>query len=201
MPDSFVVQLSKIAGTIRPVNVLNNFERRRDGLNYYFNKAGKLDSAAMILAESRQDVEEGFALLAGLSLEILLKGVVRGLNPTIPGPIAAVLRTHKLTDLVDCAGIAVSADERVVLRVLTEHIYWMSRYPAPLSEAALRAAQKLFEGQQRPLGGNLALHVPAPARAINTENYRRLWRRFADCFGEVQDAVRESAVGDSVPGR
>jgi hypothetical protein len=200
--ETFDVQLSKVANSIRPISVLSHFERTRDGLNYYANKATGLDAAALVLSESKQDVKAGFALLAGLALEVLLKGILRGLNPTVSEPIAKVLKSHRLADLAACAGIEMSDDERVLLQALSEHVYWASRYPAPLNEESLTRAQEIFEKQRRGrLGGNLKLGDDVPERAISAETYGRLRKRFFGLFWKVHNSVRESAVGDSVPGR
>ena len=124
-----------------------------------------------------------FSMLCGLSIELLLKGTCKALE--LPAK-----DTHRLTDLVDYAGIAFSDHDRVILRALSEYVYWAGRYPAPKNANESLTAEEIFS-QQRRSGGSLANYF-IQSREINRSNYDRLWKYFASYFWRAKDAVFES---------
>lgn len=165
------------------------FRRYRDGLLYYSNKAGNLHDTAIALGgDPVGDHFEAFALLAGLSLEVLIKGTLIGLRESVP-------MKHNLITLSDTAGLTISNNDRAVLKALTVYTTWYSRYPTA------RSAREMVEGMEvvkapYPKGGNLQKIIEAirtsPA-AVNTDTYERLYTFFRLRFFEVQSSVRESA--------
>jgi HEPN domain-containing protein len=183
MTASFNDQLARVNGAIHRVNMANDFERFRDGLLYYFNKAEALRDGARLVAAGGGPPEP-FALLAGLSLEVLLKGIYRALDRNIP-------LHHRLHDLSHDLGIEVTADERVFLEALSEQVYWAARYPAPRNEEQMMRARAVFD-QQRRRSGNLPDYYIVE-RHISPENYERLWEKFLCYYERARSARLESA--------
>lgn len=72
-------------------------------------------------------------MLAGLTIENLLKGVCIGKEPPLSNDGDFRLRTHKLLDLAARADLALGEDERGLLERLEVFIEWAGRYPIPLS--------------------------------------------------------------------
>jgi hypothetical protein len=81
MPLPFDEQLSLVESKINHVDMAYEFTRYRGGLLYYLQRAEKLHEGAQIIHEAHgpRDV---FALLAGLSIEVVLKGIHRALDPS-----------------------------------------------------------------------------------------------------------------------
>ena len=77
---SFDKQLADVNGKIRSINMWNQFDRYHDGLLYYWNNAEKLRDSAKILWENGFLQTDIASMLAGLSVELLLKGVILGLQ-------------------------------------------------------------------------------------------------------------------------
>ena len=123
-------------------------------------------------------------MLAGLSIELLLKGILRGLTEAFPPH-------HRLAELVDAAGICIDDDGRIVLQALTEYVYWAAKYPAPRDESELAQAEAIFAQQRRETGNFTTRDIRE--REVSRENYVRLWSLFAGCFFQVQGSTFESA--------
>jgi HEPN domain-containing protein len=183
MTGSFDDQLARVEGTIHRVNMANDFERFRDGLLYYVNRAEALHDGARLVVDGGGP-SEPFTLLAGLSLEVLLKGIHRALDKKIPFH-------HRLHNLSSNVGIALSDDDRIILEALSEHVYWASRYPVPASEENLLSARAVFAKQRR-TSGNLANYYIAE-RHLSVENYERLWGLFLGYYERARSARLESA--------
>ena len=130
-----------------------------------------------------------FAMLAGLSIEILLKGILLGLQEKFP-------YNHKLFDLCTCAGIEVCNDDKIILQSLTEHVEWASKYPAPQDESKWLFASSVFDSQRRQ-SGNLAQYY-IQEREISLDNYLRLWELLAGYFWRVRNTISESAEDGAV---
>lgn len=189
MKETFEEKLARVVGTIRRIAIDDPHRRYRDGLLYYSNKAERLHDAAMVLGgEPFAHHFEAFALLAGFSLEVLIKGTLTGLGEKIPF-------THNLVALSDRAGFTTSDEDRAVLKALTVYTTWYSRYPAA------KDAKQMIEGMevlnaQYPRSGNARAIVDAARTspvAVNTANYERLYGFFHQRFFDVQSSVYESA--------
>lgn len=180
---SFDDQLSLVRGKIHRVNMASDFERFRDGLLYYWNRAEELNNGAEILSKANGPPAV-FALLAGLSIEVVLKGIHRAFDMKIP-------QHHRLTDLCANVGIAIGADDQIVLKALSEHVYWASRYPVPTSEKDLIAAQEIFDQQRRKSGKLSEYYIKE--REISSANYARLWTTLSNFYHRAREARIESA--------
>ncbi|HLK11078.1 MAG TPA: hypothetical protein VKW76_06840 [Candidatus Binatia bacterium] len=64
-------------------------------------------------------------LLAGLTIELLLKGLAVGRQKAAP-------RTHDLLELAEVAGLQLRPPEEELLERLTVFVRWAGRYPVPL---------------------------------------------------------------------
>jgi len=189
MRETFEEKLSRVAGTIHRVAIDDPQRRYRDGLLYYWHKAKQLHDAAMVLGgDPFSHHFEAFALLAGFSLEVLIKGTLIGLREKVPFK-------HNLINLSEAAGFTISDDDRTVLKALTVYTTWYSRYPAA------KTAREMIEGMEvlnapYPHGGNMqeiAEAVRTSPAAVNTMNYERLYEFFRQRFFDVQSSVYESA--------
>ena len=117
----FEVQLAKVAGTIHRVYMDDHQHRMQNGLLYYWNKGESLYSATKLLM-SNGGPRPVAAMLAGMALEVLLKGIAVALdNPA--------KNVHRLTELLS---MSESTLERTRDNIddMTEHIYWAGRYTA-----------------------------------------------------------------------
>lgn len=189
MSETFEAKLARVAGTIHRVAIDDPHRRYRDGLLYYSNKADRLHDAAMVLGGDPFGHHfEAFALLAGFSLEVLIKGTLIGLREKVP-------LKHNLVSLSEAAGFTISDDDRSVLRAFTVYTTWYSRYPAA------KEAREMIEGMEvlrapYPRAGNMAKIAETVRRspaAVNTASYERLYSFCHQRFFDVQSSVHESA--------
>ena len=189
MKDTFEEKRARVAGTVRRIVMDDPHRRYRDGLLYWSNKAERLHNAAMVLGGDPSGHHfEVFALLAGFSLEVLIKGTLIGLGEKAPF-------THNLVTLYQRAGITVSDDDRAVLKALTIYTTWYSRYPAAKDAREMIEGMEALEAQY-PRSGNLQKIVDAARTspvAVNTVNYERLYGFFFQRFFDVRSSVHESA--------
>lgn len=163
--------------------------------NYWFNRASDLRATAgaawFSMSVDPETVRKtlglapGFSmhvacrpvyhLLCGLALEVLLKGVLalRGEQPPT---------THDLCQLADRVGVALSADERELLRYYSTTISWAGRYPLPRNptEEKLRghwdnAVDVLTRAT--PISPGSFLKVARPSGADHWDAFHELYER------------------------
>jgi len=184
MPEDFENHLSKIRGTIRRINSRTRYELHREALLPYYNKAEELRGAALIIWAAHQSENHPvFSFLAGLSLEVLLKGICKGLA-------RPAKNIHRLVDLSASAGIDLTNDDTIILRAMTEYIYWAGRYTTPTSLQSWLHAEDLFSAQERPSGSIRDMYIKE--RSIDLDNYNRLWEMFSCYFWRVKESTYES---------
>ncbi len=87
-------------------------------------------------------------MLLGMAIENLTKGILVGRNPTWvqDGALNKLVTGHDLESLVRRCDVVVEGEDRVALRMLTEHVVWAGRYHIPRSAdriARLTTKQKL----------------------------------------------------------
>jgi HEPN domain-containing protein len=152
------------------------------GLLYYFNKADTLRKSAEILM-GHGETPEVSTMIAGMAMEVLLKGIIVGLDGARPK------KTHNLNKLIDDVGIAVDDDERTLLEVMTEHVLWVGRYTTPLERKDWQRVYDIREKQKE--GGSK--WFDNPSRTVDVGTFRRLWAKVANCFWQVKEARLESA--------
>jgi HEPN domain-containing protein len=188
MNDTFEKKLAHVAGTVRGV-VMNDPHRRcRDALLYWSNKAERLHNAAMVLGgDPFGHYFEAFTLLAGYSLELLIKGTLIGLGEK-------ACATHDLLKLAKDAGITVSNDDRAVLKAITIYVTWYSRYPTAKNANQMIEGMQVLESQYTKSGKLEQIMDAARASpvAVNVTNYKRLYGFFLQRFFDVQSSVHES---------
>jgi HEPN domain-containing protein len=166
--------------------------RMTHGLLYYFNKADTLRKSAEILM-GHGETREVFTMIAGMSMEVLLKGIIVGVD-------GSPRKTHNLNKLIDDVGIAVDVDERILLEVMTEHVLWVGRYTTPLKREDWHRVYDIREKQKE--GGSK--WFDNPSRMVDVGTFRRLWAKVEDCFWQVKEARPESAgstIEDRLLGR
>jgi hypothetical protein len=172
---SFDEQLTEVSGKVRHINMWNQFDRFHDGLLYYWNNAEKLNKSATVLWAAAQD--DVALMLAGHSIELLLKGTILGLQEVFP-------HCHRLECLISTAGISISDTEHVTSQLLTEYIVWAARYPTP------RKAEDWFLEET---GGWPLSLAPKRYNATYWTDYENLWNTLTPYFWQVKDATYESA--------
>jgi HEPN domain-containing protein len=188
MKETFEQKLARVAGTTRHIEIDNPHRRYSDGMLYWSNKAERLHDAALVLGgDPFAHHFEAFALLAGFSLETLIKGTLTGLAEKIPF-------THDLANLFECAGFPLSDDDRAVVNTLTVYTTWYSRYPAAKTAKQMMEGMEILQAQH-PTSGN-ALKIIEDANtsptAVNAANYDRLYGFCLERFHEVRSSVIES---------
>lgn len=204
MAADFEQHLSRVAGKIRRIPASSRYHMHDAALLPWWNKAESLHASALVVWHAYHDEKtaigaqslgfaEGFSLgaalppvfclLAGLSIEVLLKAICKGLE--VP-----VRNIHRLADLVEDTGITVNEDDKIILRAMTEYIYWAGRYPTPSKLTQWNAAEEVFR-QQQPSSGIFGKYF-IEEREMNLENYGRLWNVFAECFWKVEQCTYES---------
>jgi hypothetical protein len=175
--ERFEDQLAAAKGKIRHVNMWNFYDRYHDGLLYYWNNAEKLRDSANILWD-RQGFGNAISLmLAGLSVELLLKGIILALQEVFP-------HCHRLECLIATAGISVSDRDHQTSRLLTEYIVWVARYPTP------KDAEDWFLEET---GGWPLSRAPGENSTSQRDDYENLWSTLAPYFWRVQKETFESA--------
>jgi hypothetical protein len=137
-----------------------------------------------MLAEANGPLQ-AFELLASMSIEPLLKGIRVAFD-------MQEAKHHRLNELRADVGIAVSADDEIILEAMNEVIYWRARYPAPAKAVDWPKALDIRRKQTRG-GGSLANYY-IKERAISPENYGRLWDLFESHYFKAIEARHESAA-------
>jgi hypothetical protein len=99
-----------------------------------------------------------------MALEVLVKGIARAVD----NPAG---HTHSLSKLAEHVGIAITEDERVLLDVMSEHVYWAGRFTAPLNAEDWIKIWDLQDKQRKPSGRlaemEVASRIPA-ARSVSS---------------------------------
>jgi len=176
----FEIQLARVSGKIRAFDKGDQFSRRFNSLMYYSNYADELHEAALLVGNAKLIPGNVFCLLAGLSIELLLKGILLGLQGKFP-------KSHQIQDLSLLSGISSTDDDLIILQSMSEYVSWASKYPTPKDEQSWHSAVELF-GKQRRTSGKLSSYIISE-REINMDNYERFWEKYANCFWQVYEVV------------
>jgi hypothetical protein len=178
---SFEDQLAAVRGKIRRLNMWNFFDRYHDGLLYYYNRAERLKDGAVILWDSGPIQNDTASMLAGLSIELLIKGTILALQGFFP-------HCHKLDCLIATAGISVDDRDHLTSRLLTEYIVWAAKYPTPTR------AEDWFLDET----GGWPLSMKEDTwNSDRRKDYEHLWNTLHPYFWRVQEATFESAELDA----
>jgi hypothetical protein len=157
--ESFEDQIVAVKGKIRRINMWNDYDRHYHGLLYYWDNAEKLRDSANIVWDKQRFGNAIALMLAGLSIEVLLKGIILALQDVFP-------YCHRLDCLIATAGISVSDRDHQTSRLLTEYIVWAARYPTP------KGAEDWFLEET----GGWPLSLAPDERGINRRGeYENLW--------------------------
>jgi|HubBroStandDraft_5_1064220.scaffolds.fasta_scaffold06751_7 hypothetical protein len=184
MAETFEIQLAKVAGKINRVYMDDHQHRMENGLLYYWNKADHLRQSANILFNNNAP-RDVFAMVAGLALEVLLKGIGRALERPNNS-------SHSLTKLTDDVGIPLSDDERILLEAMTEYILWAGRYPAPRQAFEWVRFWDVQKKQQRRTSGIFS-GTGDPDRSIGLVTFTRIWAKLAAYYHQAREARPESS--------
>lgn len=185
--------LERETGKRRSFDVYDVFDRSQKASSSYYNKASDLHAGALLLWDACQSpvgfmatdakaeqlgLGEGFrlsvalppvfALLARLSIELLLKAIAR---------ICSLKNKehHRLVDLSNDVGILLSHERAGIAALLTEYVYWASRYPTPKGEDQYQKAQRIF----------------LEAGTITLPKYESLWGMLSAAYWRAKRLIHE----------
>ena len=129
----------------------------------------QLNEKGDLLSEA-WSVSSIFMMLAGLSLENLIKGILISQDPSIVngGKFNWGRKPHGLVSLFKQANVLVSSDEKMFLKRLEEFVAWVGRYPLPL------ATTPLFNRQDR--------NVPIVGLPDDSNTFNNLYNRLITMF-------------------
>lgn len=117
-----------------------------------------------------------FALLAGLSIELQIKAIVRLLD-------LENRKHHRIADLSKHVGITLSSEHAAFADALSEYVYWASRYPTPpKNEAQFDKAYDIF----RKVGFPAALCEPK-----TLARYESLWTMYCSAYWRARKVIDE----------
>lgn len=184
---------------------MGTYEQQKKESIYWFHKASDLRGGAAVLwasmkSESREVATElglgsGFRMdvalplvyrmLCGMSLELLIKAIIvaRGKEPET---------IHVLGKLATDAGIeGYTPEQRDLLQILTEAIFWDGRYPTPKKKAAwekLSVLEKARLCDKEPIG-DTGLEILTRNNALDWDSYSDLWRIAFSDLCDVADWI------------
>lgn len=199
---------SEVRKTVRRIKANSRFDLHKESFLPYWNKAESLRSGAVVIWHAYNGTDtsispqslgfgEGFSFhvslppifyfLTGLSIEVLLKAICRAHNKP-PNDI------HRLVDLSESAGIPLGDNDKIILRALTEYVYWAGRYPTPKNQKEWDCAHSIFDRQHK-CSGKLSEYA-IKERSIDLENYDRIWGILSECFwGKYENTVESISLG------
>lgn len=187
------------------------FSRRAKTPQYWFNKSSDLRSAAGALwycmDRSRNlqvarelELGDGFSMavatrpaylmLCGLSLELIYKAILVAKGKVPPNQ-------HDLLQLALDAGIATTLEQRQLLSLLTEQIYWAGKYPIPVPrkhesiDDLATLSRKVFY-EQHLIGTSPILHQKGND-PLGWQEFRLIWSTGSTVFWKLVNAPTESA--------
>jgi hypothetical protein len=189
MQKIFEEYLAAASGKVRAINYDDVYERRKSVSTYYMNNANDLRSGALVIWSAIYDgklaaedvglsrgwsfsasLHPVFNLLAGLSIELILKATAKILERPDE-------QHHRLVRLCENVGLMLTEDHVAILEILTQEIYWESRYPVPRNAEEWKTASEIREKQWKevPNSSRLKWRTPDPNRSLNLENYNAIW--------------------------
>lgn len=204
MEKTFTEYLAAASSKSKSINYLDVYERRKSVSTYYMNNASDLRTGALVSWSAihdgkilPEDIGFGpgwsfsaslypvFNLLAGLSIELILKATAKILDRPDQ-------HHHRLTQLCDHVGLPLTEDHAAILDILTEAIYWQSRYPVPKSSEAWDAAIKVRAKQWMDAPNmSIKFKTPDPKRSLNLENYNDIWQTIAGPYWTAKEEIYE----------
>jgi len=191
------------------------YQRRRQYSQYWFNKASDLRAAAAAvwismdkdvakIVVERAQLGGGFSMpvavapvyemLCGMALELIFKAITVERMGTVNE------KTHNLLEHVKTIGIAYSAEEKKLLKILSHSATWEGRYPAPKQQAAMEEFQKLVHANlfdRVPISANSDFTVLRPNGALDWNGFSKLWGKASSCYFQTRDADPVGPVNNS----
>ncbi len=86
-------------------------------------------------AISEMNLKLVYFYMSGLSIELLLKGIIiakHSHHVQPDGSLSRAFARHDLEKLLDLTNIRISEEEKSLLKKLTRFIFWQGRYPVPI---------------------------------------------------------------------
>lgn len=175
------------------------FERRRNEPNYWYNKSSDLRAAAgVIWCSMETDVGKRvadhlgfgvgfdmgvachpvFPMMCGLSLELVYKAlcVVQRIDFRL---------NHNLLELADKAGIQIKDGQKSILQLYTSSVYWYGKYPTPStaqSDDYQRFIDMYWETLSEPDSTSSTLAMRRFTKRLDWETFNSLWLPASDMF-------------------
>lgn len=127
-----------------------------------------------------------YLMLIGMGIECLLKGLIASRD----GP-ASVRLTHDLADLAAALGDDLTPREWELLDILSDHIEWQGRYPAPTKVEKLGG----IAGRGDPSGsaGNFRPPLAPGWTSASEDDHKRLNNLFDRYRSRLDDARKNSS--------
>lgn len=175
-------------------------KRREREPMYWFNKSSDLKAAAGALhfcinfkgeesvAQSlglgeqfdmRLATSPVYLMLCGLSLETIYKGTIVAKH----GDLKSI---HNLIELSEAVDVRMSSEDKGLIEILAEAVYWYGKYPAPLAKSHAKmarlsdlATQHLTE---RVPELSIALRRSKSPHPLEWEGFCRLWAQGNEAF-------------------
>lgn len=182
--------------------------RRGESGNWWLNKAEYLHHSSKLLWFSEEiqnhfddedkdeiDLSDNFKwkeiknhvfpMLAGLSLEVLLKGIIVTKDN---GSLDNVDDHHKLINLIDDAGVKyiVKDHEEKLLETFTKYSIWAGKYP--VDDVNIQDDIKdVFDVSDDWIDNEGLISQKKPNLVPNWDNYKALWDKFHTKFFSLKD--------------
>jgi len=166
---------------------------------YWFNKANELRSAAGALWACGHDKDATSAastlcgesqfwfsqpvyhMLCGMALELLLKAIIvaEGKEPS---------EIHDLVALHHTVGLKPTKQQVGLLRILTESIVWVGRYPTPTKKNVKQYAEymQLWSEHLNDNSGTGTLNILRPNRNLEWDSFSEVWSPLATIYWQYQ---------------
>ena len=152
--------------------------------NYWINRAKSLHWSTMSLydIEKRNVLTDPLHLLAGLSIEVLLKAILVKQNQ---GFNEQKYKGHILTKLIKITGVSLDNNQIATIEFYEEAIIWMSKYPMPTSGFYEKANTKLRNLTKKLGKSNMMITTPNLKKWPSEENYLAIWNKIYTFYWEI----------------
>lgn len=169
---------------------------------YWHNKADNLHASAAILWASYDDKFKKeissflncskeydikistfpvYVMLCGLALELSLKSILAFKKNVTSG--------HKLDSLIMKCEIPVNENEIGILKIYSEYVFWVGKYPIPLNSEAFEkfsSLNKKYASKEENLG-NSKFKVIKGIPIFEWENFNNLYNKITGSFWDLHN--------------
>jgi len=149
------------------------YQKQINNPDLWYKNSLSFHKASIVLYEHQEYLNDALKIIqynAALSLELIFKAILAAKKEPIPS-------IHSLRELCARAEVELDEHQKFTLDILTEIILWLSRYPAPKSEAQWdNYHDNIYEKHLvRLQSGNTGTTLAHKKRFPSMENYTRIW--------------------------